>query len=57
MSRTIKGSKPAGFESWSRRPFNNGGGSTGRFHKKRTLKAERQMGKKEIREQELHNEH
>lgn len=45
MSRTNKGSKPPGFEYWSKRPFNKHGGSTGKYAKKRTHKAERKEGK------------
>lgn len=51
MSRTIKGAKAPGWEYWSARPFNKNGGPLsrrgGKFHKKRTHKAERQQGKHE----------
>lgn len=46
MSRTIRGSKPRGYDYWSARPFNKAGGCVGKFTKKRTVKAERQQGKK-----------
>lgn len=49
MSRTTKGSKGPGYEYWSARPFNKGGGLPsprgGKYHKKRTHKAERQQQK------------
>lgn len=51
MSRTVKGSKGPGYEYWSARPFNKGGGELspngGKHTKKRTHKAERQIGKAE----------
>lgn len=45
MSRTSKGRKAPGSEYWSRRPFNKHGGTLGRFHKRRTHKAERREWK------------
>lgn len=53
MSHSIRGSKGPGFEYWTARPFNKCGGTLspngGKFHKKRTHKAERQIGRAEIR--------
>ncbi|WP_155987121.1 hypothetical protein [Thioalkalivibrio sp. ALE16] len=46
MSRTFRKDRPWGFEFWSRRPFNRHGQGTGRFSKRRTHKAERQIGKR-----------
>ena len=43
MSRTVKGSKPTGYEYWSARPGNSNGGSPGRYTKKRTAKSERRF--------------
>ncbi|QDP67478.1 MAG: hypothetical protein Tp138OMZ00d2C19078221_50 [Prokaryotic dsDNA virus sp.] len=43
MSRTIKGSKGAGYEYWSRRP--NSCSIPGRFNKRLTHRIERQQGK------------
>ena len=53
MSRTIKGSKGAGYEYWSRRPFNRYGGLLGTYTKFRTHKAERKQGKREAIEYDL----
>lgn len=50
MSRTVKGSKSIGSEPWNRRPFNKGGGVWGKFHKKRTSKAERQQRRKVVQD-------
>jgi hypothetical protein len=54
MSRSIRGSKGSGFEYWSARPFNKHGGTLspngGKFHKKRTHKAERQIGRADVRQ-------
>lgn len=50
MSRTKRGGKPQGFDFWTARPFNVGGGSFGKFAKKRTHRAERAEGKKESRD-------
>lgn len=50
MSRTNKGGKGFGYEYWSRRPFNKHGGLIGSFTKKRTHKAERQIGKLQAKE-------
>ncbi|MES2180705.1 MAG: hypothetical protein V4493_01220 [Pseudomonadota bacterium] len=54
MSRTIKGSKPMGFEYWSARPGNKCGGhystrnAAGKqWQKKATNKAERVLNKSE----------
>jgi hypothetical protein len=49
MSRTVKGSKGLGYEPWTKRPFNKSGGCIGAYHKKRTHKAERQIGKQECK--------
>lgn len=51
MSRTHKGSKPVGYDFWSARPFNRGGGGSGAYAKKRTHKAERTLGKRETEEE------
>lgn len=46
MSRTIKGSKPIGFDFWSARPGNkHGAGGYGKAAKKFTHRAERQISK------------
>lgn len=54
MSHSIRGSKGPGFEYWTARPFNRCGGTLsprgGKHHKKRTHKAERQIGRADIRE-------
>ncbi|ULQ47408.1 hypothetical protein JN531_003785 [Flagellatimonas centrodinii] len=44
MSRTRRGTKPAGFEYWTRRPGNRHGQPPGRFSKRLTHKRERQRG-------------
>lgn len=50
MSRTIKGSKPIGYEYWSKRLGNKGGGrGLGRSTKKQTLSRERIKQKMELR--------
>lgn len=50
MSRTVRGSKGAGYEYWSARPFNRCGGvlspNGGKHTKRRTHKAERKQGKR-----------
>lgn len=60
MSRTKKGSKGPGYEYWSARPFNKGGGllspKGGKHTKKRTHKAERQIGKSEAAGQSQENQ-
>lgn len=52
MSRTYKGSKAAGYEYWSKRPYNKYGGTLspngGKYHKKRTHKAERRQGRNDL---------
>ena len=45
MTHTKKGSKPQGYDYWTARPFNKGGGLIGSFAKKRTHKAEMQLNK------------
>lgn len=51
MSRTIKGSKPIGYEYWSKRLGNKGGGcGLGRSTKKQTLSRERIKQKMELRD-------
>ena len=42
MSKTIRGSKGAGFDYWGRRPCT---GKPGRFTKRLTHRAERRIGK------------
>jgi hypothetical protein len=53
MSRSIRGSKGPGFEYWTARPFNRCGGTLspngGKHTKKRTHKAERQIGRADAR--------
>ena len=51
MSKTRKGTKPPGFEYWSRRPGNKHGGTgaTGKFAKRRTHRAERREGRRQER--------
>lgn len=49
MSRTVKGSKKLGYEYWSKRIGNNGGGrGLGKFAKKNTASRERMTNKKEL---------
>lgn len=48
MSRTNHGGKDPSFEYWSRRPFNRCGQLPGRFAKRRTHKAERQMEQQDV---------
>jgi len=48
MSRTRKGSKPGGFEFWSKRPGNF---ARGRYAKTITHRIERRDSKSECREQ------
>jgi len=43
MSRTKKGSKEMGYEYWSARPGNKGGGIPGKAAKRATHKAERRL--------------
>jgi hypothetical protein len=56
MSRSTSGSKGSGYEYWSARPFNRGGGTLsphgGKHTKKRTHKAERAQGRAQAREPE-----
>lgn len=53
MSNSVRGGKGAGFEYWTARPFNRAGHGPGTnggaYHKKRTHKAERQIGQAEVR--------
>lgn len=51
MSNTTRGSKGAGYEYWSRRPFSQS--TPGRFSKHRTHKAERQQGKKQAEQEQI----
>lgn len=48
MSRSKRGGKQSGYEYWSARPFNKHGGCLGAYAKKRTHRAERQQGKREL---------
>lgn len=48
MSRTKKGAKAAGYEYWSARPGNRHGGVAGARSKRKTRRAERRTGKKEV---------
>ena len=50
MSRTRKGSKPPGYEYWSKRPGNKHGGLLGVRQKKFTHRAERKQGKDQCRD-------
>ena len=56
MSRSVRGGKGSGFEYWTARPFNKHGGTLspngGKYHKKRTHKAERAEGRAQSRGQE-----
>lgn len=45
MSRTIRGSKPVGYDYWSARPLNRGGGLVGKFTKTLTSRIERRNNK------------
>lgn len=54
MSRTIRGSKPVGYDYWSARPLNRGGGLVGKHTKKFTSRIERRNSKIET-DQELDN--
>jgi hypothetical protein len=49
MSRTNRASKPAGFEFWSRRPGNKGGGGRGPFAKRLTHHRERRIARRQCR--------
>lgn len=49
MSRTNKGSKPTGYEYWSARPLNRGGGCVGVFTKTLTSRIERRNSKALVR--------
>lgn len=49
MSRTRKGSKPAGFEFWSARPGNKHGNLMGKDAKRFTHRRERQEGRRSCR--------
>jgi hypothetical protein len=61
MSRTNKGSKPSGYEYWSARPLNKGGGCIGGFTKTLTSRIERRDSKALVRKElgehikDLHN--
>ena len=50
MSRTRKGSKPPGYEYWSKRPGNKHGGLLGVHQKKFTHRTERKQGKDQCRD-------
>lgn len=45
MSRTIRGAKPVGYDYWSARPLNRGGGFVGKFTKTLTSRIERRNNK------------
>lgn len=45
MSRSRKGSKSPGYDFWSRRPGNKGGGGSGPYAKLLTHRRERQKNK------------
>ena len=45
MSRTIRGSKPVGYDYWSARPLNRGGGVVGKVTKTLTSRIERRNNK------------
>lgn len=51
MSRTIRGSKPVGYDYWSARPLNRGGGCVGKFTKTLTCRIERRDSKKLVRKE------
>ena len=51
MSRTNKGSKPAGYAYWSARPLNRGGGCVGVFTKTLTCRVERRNSKKLVKDE------
>jgi hypothetical protein len=61
MSRTERGSKPVGYDYWSARPLNRGGGCVGGFTKTLTCRIERRNSKKLVRKEidehtkDLHN--
>jgi hypothetical protein len=46
MSKTIKKTRPAGFDYWTRRPGNCGGSPPGRITKNRTHKVERRLARR-----------
>lgn len=46
MSRTNRGSKCVGYDYWSARPLNKGGGLAGKWTKKFTARIERRNAKK-----------
>lgn len=48
MSHTVKGSKAPGFDYWTARPLNKGGGFLGRFTKALSHRIERRAARKEI---------
>ena len=45
MSRTIRGSKAVGYDYWSARPLNRGGGLVGKVTKTLTSRIERRNSK------------
>lgn len=47
MSRTKRGSKAVGYDYWSARPCNRGGGLVGKFTKTLTSRIERRVAKRE----------
>lgn len=49
MSRSIRGSKSVGYEYWSARPLNRGGGLVGKFTKTYTARIERRNSKTLVR--------
>lgn len=49
MSRSIRGSKPVGYDYWSARPLNRGGGIVGKFTKTLTARIERRNDKTLVR--------
>lgn len=51
MSRTERGSKPSGYEYWSARPLNKGGGCVGVFTKTLTSRIERRNSKALVKDE------
>lgn len=49
MSRSVCGSKSVGYEYWSARPLNKGGGIVGKFTKTFTSRIERRNSKALVR--------
>lgn len=51
MSRSVRGSKSVGYDYWSARPLNRGGGLVGKHTKTFTARIERRNSKALVRDE------